>query len=99
MKLALEVKRIIESIPSTVGDYDDGYTTVMYGTTPIVRFNDREIILNSGGWHTRSTCTRMNQISREHGLPFSVRRERGTLMVEVGDRSVPLRDGMRIARG
>lgn len=51
---------------------DDGYTRVLYHDTVVVAFNEYEIILNSGGWQTKTTKTRMNQASDEFGLGFSV---------------------------
>lgn len=31
-----------------------------------------DVILNTGGWKTATTKTRMNQFSNEYGLPFNV---------------------------
>jgi hypothetical protein len=40
--------------------------------TPIVIFDKGEIILDAGGWWTRTTMTRMNQASHHFGLRYRV---------------------------
>ena len=40
---------------------EDGKTKVVYYDTAIVTFDKDAIILDTGGWWTRSTKTRMNQ--------------------------------------
>ena len=57
---------------TAVFDNSDGFKTVVYYSTPIVKFNDSQIILNSGGYMTSSTKKRMNQISEEFDLGFYV---------------------------
>ncbi len=51
---------------------EDGKTEVVYYETVIVVFDDEEIVLNTGGWRTRSTQTRMNQISKAFKLGYRV---------------------------
>ncbi len=56
--------------------FNDGtYNVVQYHATPVVRWNDDEIILNTGGWMTMTTKDRMNQASNQFGLGFSVHQE------------------------
>ena len=50
----------------------DGYTIVTLHKTNVVKFNDEEIILNSGGWRTVTTKTRMNQASNQFNLGYLV---------------------------
>lgn len=50
----------------------DGFNVLTYHTTNIVKWNGKEIILNSGGWLTDTTKLRMNQCSNQFGLNFSV---------------------------
>jgi len=50
----------------------DGYTIVTYHQTQVVKVNDAKIILNSGGWRTNTTKTRMNQTANQFGLGFQV---------------------------
>ncbi len=55
-----------------VRDLADGRTEVVYYGTAIVQFDDREILLNTGDWWTRSTKSRMNLVSRHFNLDFQV---------------------------
>ena len=50
----------------------EGMTSIVYHSTAVVQFNSDKIILNSGGWDTRTTKTRMNQASNQYGLGFEV---------------------------
>ena len=45
---------------------------VRYHQTDVVKFNHEKIILNSGGWNTFTTKTRMNQASNQFGLGYYV---------------------------
>lgn len=52
---------------------NDGYMNyVQYHETQVVRWNDRQIILNSDGWRTATTKNRMNQTSNQFNLGFRV---------------------------
>lgn len=55
----------------------DGYTRVWYHQTAVISFSNKEIILDTGGWKTSTTKTRMNQASSQFDLGFSVRQEKG----------------------
>ena len=59
----------------------DGWTVVTLHGTDVVKFNDKEIILNTGGWKTVTTKARMNQVSNQFGLGYSVYQEDGTWYV------------------
>ena len=50
----------------------EGFINVRYHNTVIVRFNDNEIKLNTGGWNTFTTKRRMNQVSQEFDLGYYV---------------------------
>lgn len=50
----------------------DGFTRVTYHQTAVVRFNGAKIILNSEGWQTVTTKTRMNQASSAFDLRYHV---------------------------
>ena len=47
-----------------------GMTHVTYHQTVVVRFNHEHIILNSGGYRTATTKTRMNQASNQFDLGY-----------------------------
>ena len=51
---------------------ESGYTNVLYHSTQVVRFNDNEIILNTGGFESNTTKLRMNQASNQFRLGFMV---------------------------
>ena len=51
---------------------EDGITRIVYHNTAVVKFNNDEIILNSDGWNTVTTKTRMNQASNQFDLGFRV---------------------------
>lgn len=48
------------------------WTTVVYHTTPVVKFSNSMIILNTGGWYTMTTRKRMNQASNQFNLGYRV---------------------------
>ena len=80
----------------------DGYTCIRYHSTEVVRFNDNEIILNSGGWQTVTTKRRMNQVSDVFRLGFRVSQRQGEWFVdyfanEIGD-TYSFNDGMILER-
>jgi hypothetical protein len=77
---------------------EDGYVTVRLYDTDIVRFNDDEIILNSGRWHTITTKQRMNDASSTFDLEYSVWNKKGNWMVSTPAGEVPYEDGMVIKR-
>jgi hypothetical protein len=54
---------------------DKGKTVVVYYKTAVVTFNDKEIILNTGGWWTSSTQDRMNWASKNFDLNYRIQRK------------------------
>jgi hypothetical protein len=51
----------------------DGKTIVTYHKTPVVTVDpDGTVTLNSGGWRSATTKTRINQAARQFNLRFSV---------------------------
>jgi hypothetical protein len=59
-----------------------GVTSVRYHSTDVASFNDRWILLNTGGWWTATTKSRMNQTANQFGLGFAVFQVRGTWTVQ-----------------
>ena len=51
---------------------DAGYKCVLYHSTNVVRFNNDYIILDTGGYFTTTTKSRMNQASHQFGLGYHV---------------------------
>lgn len=50
----------------------DGTTYVRYHDTDVVAFDKAKIVLNTGGYNSRTTKLRMNQAARQFGLGFIV---------------------------
>jgi len=57
---------------ATTTTTQEGTTRVTYHATHVVTFDSRLITLNSGGWFTATTKTRMNQASNQFDLGYSV---------------------------
>mgnify|MGYP000872339649 CR=1 FL=1 len=70
----------------------DGQTEVVYHQTAVVTFDSERIILNTGGWWTRSTKTRMNQVSEFYNLGFRVFQKVGDWFVDYKDNIQPFDD-------
>ena len=64
---------------------NNGVTEVVYHDTAVVTFNDDHIILDSGGWWTRTTKARMNQAAQQFGLGYSVKQVQGAWVVTFQD--------------
>lgn len=54
---------------------DNGMNYVQYHATKVVQWDDKQIILDSGGWNTVTTKARMNQASLQFDLGFGVYQE------------------------
>ena len=59
---------------------DKGKTVVVYYETAVVKFNDEEIILNTGGWWT------MNWASKHFDLGYRIQRQGKTWHVTYQDK-------------
>jgi len=57
---------------TTVATGEDGKTRVTYHSTVVVAFDHNEVTLNTGGWETVTTKTRMNQTSNQFRLGYQV---------------------------
>jgi hypothetical protein len=75
-----------------------GVTRVTYHNTEVVTFDDHQIILNSGGWRTSTTKTRMNQASNQFDLGFEVYQTKGEWFVDYKGYTYPFEDNMRFKR-
>jgi len=51
---------------------ENGITRVTYHQTNIVSFNEHYIVLNTGGYSSNTTKTRMNQTSHQFELGYRV---------------------------
>jgi len=57
---------------TTVFTDTDGMTKVIFHQTAVVKWDHNFIVLDSGGWLTNTTKTRMNQASNQFRLGFQV---------------------------
>ena len=78
--------------------YDKSWTLIKYHWTTVVKFNDKSIILDSGGWKTLSTKVRLNQVSNQFDLGFDVYQKKCEWYVDFNGKTYPFRNGMRLKR-
>ena len=62
-------KTVVFTEPNLKGE---DTTKVVYHKTAVVSFNEHTILLNTGGYKTRTTKLRMNQASEVYNLGFKV---------------------------
>jgi hypothetical protein len=68
-------------------------------STKVVSWTPKTVTLNSGGYQTATTKTRMNQASNELGLGFYVYRIKGVWFVDTPQgRGIEFVDGMTFTR-
>lgn len=77
---------------------DVTHTVITYHRTQVVRYNSQEIILNSGGWRTSTTKTRMNQASNQFNLEYYVFQRDYEWFVDYQGEEIPFTDGLVLAR-
>lgn len=75
---------------TTVSTGPDGKTRVTYHSTDVVTFDKNEIVLDTGGWRSTATKTRMNQASAQFGLGYSVYQEHWNWFVVYNGETIPL---------
>ena len=81
----------------------DGVTSVTYHNTVVVEWDAKTITLNSGGWKTVTTKTRINQAANEFDLGFNLYQDNGEWFVHIYrtgavNKIVDFYDGMVITR-
>ena len=83
---------------ATVEFYDNGVNYVVYHKTAVVKYNDDKIILNSDGWESATSKTRMNQASKQYSLGFDVYQINFSWYVDYKGETIPFKDGMTLNR-
>ena len=78
---------------------ENGTTTITFHATDIVKFSSEAIQLDSGGWLTATTKTRMNQASNQFDLGYSVFQKGGAWFVKTKSGTIPFEDKMVIPNG
>lgn len=77
---------ICRGVHTSVFSDGENATAVVYRGTKVARKEGSRVTLNSGGWRTHTTKTRMNQFANEHcGSRFVVYQQDGEWFVEVRD--------------
>lgn len=79
----------------------DGWTRVGYHSTCVIRWNDEQIILDTGGLDSHTTKARMNQASNQFDLGLKVYAEKGVWWVAMNrdwDSRILFHNGMVIDR-
>jgi len=76
-----------------------GNTYNVYHKTKVVRFNRKNIRLDSGGWFTATTKTRMNQASNQYALGFRVYQHAKKWYIDYKeDHAIKFYDGIMLDR-
>lgn len=84
---------------TTVFDDGEGFMACVYHQTKVVRWSRDTVVLNSNGFQTATTKTRMNEVSQEYGLGYHVFQKDHEWYVELpSGKVVDFNDGMRIER-
>ncbi|GAG03802.1 unnamed protein product, partial [marine sediment metagenome] len=78
--------------------HNKGQVNVRYWETDVVSFNDRLIVLESGGYRTNTTKKRMNPVSDQYGLRYLVFQKNFDWFVDFGGETVDFEDGMILDR-
>jgi hypothetical protein len=65
---------------ATAVQQQGGIIRVIYHSTAVVEKTPEGVRLDSGGWRTATTKTRMNQASNQFGLGFQVYAKAGILV-------------------
>jgi len=74
----------VSGVATTVGE-DGKWTVVTYHSTPVVKFTEKTVVLNTGGYKTQTTKRRMNQAANQFKLGFEVIQRKGDWFVVWGD--------------
>jgi len=67
----------------------EGKTVVTYHATDVVGFDGNTVVLNTGGWKTPTTKTRMNQAANQYDLGYSVYQRKGQWFVDTDGKTIP----------
>lgn len=73
-------------------------TEIAYHGTKVVIFDEHKITLNTGGYFTATTKTRMNEASDLFGLGFRVNQVKGYWIVTYGGKEYSFANNMIIDR-
>lgn len=74
----------VSGVATTIAE-DGRWTVVTYHRTPVVKFSEKTIRLNTGGYRSQTTKRRMNQAANQFDLGFEVVQRGGEWYVVQGD--------------
>jgi len=77
---------------------EDGFHKVIYHDTCVIKWSESEIVLDSGGWNTLTTKTRINQASNQFDLGVRVSQKDFEWFVEFKGQTLEFNDKMTINR-
>jgi hypothetical protein len=87
----------VGSVHTAIQRSRDGVTRVVYHSTSVVEIApDGSVTLDSGGWRTPTTKTRMNQAANQFSLGFQVYARDGEWFVLFSGHNLPFFDGMTL---
>lgn len=88
----------VGSVHTTVHTNEFGEIQCIYHKTKVASYNpsDGIIVLNTGGYFTATTKTRMNQFSNQYNLKFKVYAKRGDWFVSIGSKIVLFQNGVAV---
>ncbi len=92
-----QIGRIATVITSRV-ENDKAYTVVTYHSTDVVKFNEKKIILNNGGWRTNTTKNRINQTSNQFNLGYNVFQKDFEWFIEYNGKVIPFENNITLKR-
>lgn len=78
--------------------HDGNHQVVTYHSTQILKWNEEEILLNSGGWKTVTTARKLRQAATQFNLGYRLYIKAGVWTVEYNGHTYPFVDGMKIFR-
>lgn len=90
----MEIIRTHKTTIKTIGEY----IVVTYHSTDVVKFNDQEIILNSGGWLSATTKSRMNQTANQFDLGYRVIQKDYEWFINFNGRRIKFYDNITLKR-
>jgi hypothetical protein len=88
----------VGGVATTVSE-DGIWQVVTYHNTPVVKFSEKTILLNTGGYKSQTTKRRMNQAANQFELGFEVVQRKGDWFVVRGEEEIPfVEDTLRLKR-
>ncbi len=83
---------------ATTISWNEGYQCVTYHSTVVVKWNNEKIILNSDGWDTVTTKSRMNQTAVQFHLGYRVWQKDFAWYVDYKGQTFDYYDNMELTR-